>query len=223
MTFSLAARCERTGQMAVSVCSSSPAVGARCGHARAGVGAVTTQNVTDPRLGPRALDLLALGADASQVCAVIQARAPHAAYRQFTVVDATGHSASFSGAQVLGIHGAAHAPNAVSAGNLLAHSGVPDAILAAFLAAPGPLGTRVLTAMQAGLDAGGEAGPVHSAALLVVDQAAWPLTDLRVDWSEQPLGDLQALWMLWQPQADAYLARALNPDAAPSYGVPGDR
>lgn len=58
MTFSIAARCTKTGQFAVAVASSSPAVAARCAYARAGIGAATTQNVTDPRLGPMALDFL---------------------------------------------------------------------------------------------------------------------------------------------------------------------
>lgn len=70
--------------------------------------------------------------------------------------------------------------------------------------------------------AGGEAGPVHSAGLLVVDQVAWPVTDLRMDWSEDPLADLDSLWRLWQPQADDYVTRALDPRLAPAYGVPGN-
>ena len=64
MTFSLVGRCARTGRFGVVVASSSPAVAARCAWARAGVGAVATQNITDPRLGPRLLDLLALGRSA---------------------------------------------------------------------------------------------------------------------------------------------------------------
>jgi len=60
MTFSIAALCARTGQFGVAVASSSPAVAARCAHARGGIGAVLTQNVTDPRIGARGLDLLAL-------------------------------------------------------------------------------------------------------------------------------------------------------------------
>jgi uncharacterized Ntn-hydrolase superfamily protein len=74
MTFSIVARCSRTGQFAVAVSSSSPAVAARCAFARAGVGAVTTQNVTDPRLGPWALDLMAAGASAEQARDTIVSR-----------------------------------------------------------------------------------------------------------------------------------------------------
>jgi uncharacterized Ntn-hydrolase superfamily protein len=81
MTFSIAARCARTGRFAVAVASSSPAVAARCAYARAGVGGVTTQNITDPRLGPRGLDLMALGADAEAACSALRRTAPHLEYR----------------------------------------------------------------------------------------------------------------------------------------------
>jgi uncharacterized Ntn-hydrolase superfamily protein len=73
-----------------------------------------------------------------------------------------------------------------------------------------------------GLAAGGEEGPVHSAGLVLVDRVPWNVADLRVDWSEDPIGDLARLWELWKPQMNDYLTRALNPTAAPSYGVPGD-
>jgi len=81
---------------------------------------------------------------------------------------------------------------------------------------------RLLTALEAGLAAGGEAGPIHSAGLLVADSADWPTTNLRVDWSEAPIADLRVLWDVWAPQKADYVTRALDPTSAPSYGVPGD-
>jgi uncharacterized Ntn-hydrolase superfamily protein len=63
---------------------------------------------------------------------------------------------------------------------------------------------------------------VHSAGLSVVREVPWRETDLRVDWSDQPIADLRALVDLWLPQRDDYVTRALDPTAAPSYGVPGD-
>src|SRR5215471_11806465 len=104
MTFSIAARCQRTGQIGAAVASSSPAVAARCAHTRAGTGAVLTQNVTDPRLGPRGLKLLALGASADDAVRILQAAAPHAEHRQIAVVDAAGRVAGFSGAKCLGVY-----------------------------------------------------------------------------------------------------------------------
>jgi uncharacterized Ntn-hydrolase superfamily protein len=58
--------------------------------------------------------------------------------------------------------------------------------------------------------------------LLIVSDVPWPTTDLRVDWSDDPVTELASLWRLWQPQAAAYRTRALDPAAAPGYGVPGD-
>lgn len=225
MTFSIAARCTVTGQFAVAVASSSPAVAARCAHARAGVGAVTTQNITDPRLGPAALELLAQGMSAEAACARIQAGATHLAFRQFTIIGRQGEPASFSGAQTLGVHGEATGRDVVAAGNLLASPDIPSAIVRAFKASDPVLGLgpRVLLAMRAGLAAGGEAGPIRSAGLIMVDQESWPLADLRVDWHDAPLDELAALWAVWAPQMHDYVTRALNPAAAPSYGVPGDK
>jgi len=224
VTFSLAARCPRTGQFAVAVTSSSPAVAARCAFARAGVGAVTTQNVTDPRLGPALLAALADGLEAEAALGQVLAGASFPAYRQLTVVDAEGRTAAWSGGKTLGVHAQAKGQDAVSAGNLLAHTGVPEAVRAAFAASDPAqeLGARVIAAMQAGLAAGGEAGSLRSAGLIVVDREAWPLADLRVDWHDAPLTELAALWEVWAPQMRDYVTRALNPGAAPSYGVPGD-
>jgi uncharacterized Ntn-hydrolase superfamily protein len=218
MTFSIAARCARTGRFAVAVASSSPAIAARCAHLRPGVGAVTTQNVTDPRLGPRGLDLMALGARAT-----LAATAPDAAYRQLTLIDAQGRTAVFSGAHALGIHGEAQGRDVVSAGNLLAHSAVPWEVVAAFEDCEMPdLGDRALEAIAAGLASGGEAGPIRSAGLLLSGEVSWPIADLRIDWHEAPIAALRELWELWKPQMEAYVTRALNPSGAPSLGVPGE-
>lgn len=223
MTFSIAARCQRTGQIGVAVASSSPAVAARCAHARAGTGAVLTQNVTDPRLGPHGLKLLALGASAEDAVRILQAAAPHAEHRQVAVVDAAGRVAGFSGAKCLGVHSLVKGDGVIAAGNLLGSPDVPRAMVDAFLAAAtANLGERIVGAMRAGLAAGGEAGPVHSAGLLLVDKVPWPVADLRADWHDDPVGELGRLWALWQPQLEAYINRALAPDTASSYGVPGE-
>ena len=223
MTFSIVARCAETGMFGVAVASSSPAVAARCAHARAGAGAVASQNVTDPSLGSRALDLLALGADASQVIEVLRGSSPHMEFRQVLVVDARGGSAIHSGPRALGIWADARAENVACGGNLLADPGVPQAMVDAYPASTGHLGGRLIGAMRAALRAGGEAGPVHSAGLKLVREVSWPVADLRVDWAEDcPIERLAALWALYEPQLEAYVTRARDPAAAPSYGVPGD-
>jgi uncharacterized Ntn-hydrolase superfamily protein len=222
VTFSLAARCAASGRFGIVVTSSSPAVAARCAHARAGVGAAASQNVTDPSLGGLLLDLLASGLPAPEAMTQLVAAAAHVEFRQLTCVDAAGRVAAYSGERTLGRHATAEGAECVAAGNLLADEGVPEAMVDGFEDAEGDLGDRLVAALMAGLAAGGEEGPVRSAGMLVVDAVAWPVADLRVDWLDEPIHELAKLWLLWQPQLDAYVARALDPSQAPSYGVPGD-
>ncbi len=223
MTFSLVARCPNSGMFGVAIASSSPAVAARCSYARAGVGAVASQNITDPSLGPRGLDLLSNGASSEEVIAILQRTGEHIDYRQVLVVDGNGTAAIHSGTQVLGNWGEARDVNVASGGNLLANETVPQAIVDGFNSSSGYLGDRLLAAMQAGLAAGGEAGPIHSAGMKLVDEVSWPVADLRCDWTEHcPLQAIETAWNTYKPQLDAYVQRALDPREAPSYGVPGD-
>ncbi|PRY13626.1 DUF1028 domain-containing protein [Kineococcus rhizosphaerae] len=222
MTFSLVVRDAATGAFGSVISSSSPAVAARCVHLRDGVGGVHSQNVTDPRLGPELLDLLEQGRPAGQALAELVAAEPAREWRQLLVVDAAGGTAVHSGGRALGVVGEHRAPAAAAAGNMLATPDVPRRLVEGFLAATGSLERRLLAAYEAAMAEGGEAGPVHSAGLSVVDGSGWRVTDLRVDWSEAPLPDLRALLDVWEPQRDDYVTRALDPDGAPGYGVPGD-
>jgi uncharacterized Ntn-hydrolase superfamily protein len=97
MTFSLVARCRETGMFGVAVASSSPAVAARCAYARASVGAVASQNVTDPSLGPLALDLMQAAMSAEAAIAEIKRRGKFIDYRQLLAVDQRGQTAIHSG------------------------------------------------------------------------------------------------------------------------------
>ena len=223
MTFSIVGRCERTGAFGVAISSSSPAVASRCAYVKAGVGAVATQNVTDPRLGPALLAQLANGGSATAAMTVVSAAAEYPEFRQLTAVAADGSTAVFSGANSLGINGDSTGKNCVAAGNMLATLDVLSAMVTAFEADPTQaIEHRLIAALEAGLALGGEAGPVHSAGILAADTADWPSTNLRIDWSDNPIAELRALWDLWAPQKDAYITRALNPSDAPSYGVPGE-
>lgn len=207
----------------VAISSSSPAVAARCSYARAGVGAVASQNVTDPTLGPLALGLMEGGMSAAEAIAEVRRRGKFIEYRQVLAVDRQGETAIHSGPNSLGIWTQAQARDVASGGNLLANDGVPQAIVDGFLASSGHLGDRLIAAMRAGLAAGGEAGPVHSAGLKIVDKVSWPVADLRCDWTEGcPIEAVATAWEVYKPQLDAYIQRALDPRQAPSYGVPGD-
>jgi uncharacterized Ntn-hydrolase superfamily protein len=155
---------------------------------------------------------------------VVVAEAPHIAHRQLTVVDGHGRAAAYSGAGTLGTHATHVGPDCVAAGNLLASTAVPAAMAAAFARDPDAhLGDRLVGALRAALDAGGEEGPVRSCGMVLVQDVEWYVADLRVDWSEgDPIADLERLWEVYAPQLDAYVTRAIDPTAAPSYGVPGD-
>jgi uncharacterized Ntn-hydrolase superfamily protein len=159
MTFSIVARCQRTGMFGIAITSSPPAVAARCAHARAGVGAVATQNVTDPRIGMRGLDLLSRDVPAKDALDQLLSNDPTAAWRQVALVDRHDGVASFTGEAALGRHAVAEGKGAVAAGNLLSNTGVPAQMLDVFEASGGDLGYRLLTALQAGVSFGGEEGP----------------------------------------------------------------
>ncbi|AKC69928.1 DUF1028 domain-containing protein [Pandoraea oxalativorans] len=224
MTFSIVGRCEHTGQLGIALSSSSIAVGARCPWVRAKVGVVATQNVTLPALGPDILERLAQSnADPHSALNDALAQSEWHEYRQVTVIDAQGRTAFFSGQQTLGIYRAVAGRQCVAAGNMLSRPDVIASMVPAFENATGALADRLLAAMHAAMAAGGEAGPVHSAALKIAGDPSWPIVDLRVDWADDdPIGQLDGLWRAYAPQMQDYVTRALNPIAAPSYGVPGD-
>lgn len=225
MTFSVIGRCARSGRFGAVVTSSSPAVAARCVWARQGIGVAATQNVTDPTLGNKLLEQLAGGATAQQAMDTVVATASYVEYRQLTVLDAAGNGATHSGLNTLGTNVVALGVDVVAAGNLLSSERVSRSMVESFEVDPDrDLGDRLLAALRAGEEAGGEEGPIHSCGLLIVSDAEWPLTDLRVDWAdEDPIGRLEEAWAVWKPQAEDYTLRARRPDLAPSYGVPGDQ
>ena len=223
MTFSLVARCAETGMFGLAISSSSPAVAARCSFARAGVGAAASQNVTDPSLGPLALDLMEKGRSAAEAIEEVKRQGKFIEYRQVLVVDNTGSTAIHSGPNSLGIWTQAQGQDVASGGNSLANDTVCQGIVDGFMASKGHLGDRLIAAMRAGLAAGGEAGPVHSAGMKIVDKVSWPVADLRCDWTEDcPIENIATAWEIYKPQLEAYVQRALDPREAPSYGVPGD-
>jgi len=224
VTFSLVGYDEATESFGSIICSSSPAVAARCAHLADGAGAAHTQNITDPRLGPRILELMAAGQPADKAVAAVVLENPQTAdYRQLLAVDTAGRTAIHSGRRALGTVGEHQADGAAAAGNLLASAAVPRRMVEAWHDGAGqPTEARLLAALRAAMAAGGEAGPVHSAGLSVVAGHGWRVTDLRVDWSGDPLSDLEALLAVWLPQRGDYIDRALRPGDSPGYGVPGD-
>ena len=137
----------------------------------------------------------------------------HAQWRQLAAIDVQGNTAAYSGARTKPEMSEAAAQDACAIGNILATARVPPAMLRAFQADPAaPLAERLVHALEEGLAAGGENGPVRSACLMVVERESFPLIDLRVDWHDTPIAELRSLWNQYAPQVNDYLIRALDPD-----------
>jgi uncharacterized Ntn-hydrolase superfamily protein len=222
MTLSIAAYDESTGQLGAIIASSSVSVSSRCLHWRSGVGIALSQNITDPRLGPRMLALLADGVEVEAAIDAVVHSTPYIKYRQLGLIDAQGATARYTGAGVLGCFASAEGRHCVAAGNLLDNDSVPNAMIQSYQTSSGSFGSRLLAALLAGVTAGGEAGPLHSAGMLIGGEPSWPLAELRIDWDDAPIAKMQAGWSVYEAQIEDYVTRAYNPEAAPSYGVPGD-
>lgn len=221
-TFSVAGRCSRTGQLGAVVTSSSPAVGARCLHIKAGTGIILIQNLTDPRLAKIGFSVLEQGLNAHSALEAMKASTAYTQYRQLAVVDRDGIASAFTGTHALGIHGECCLDNVASVGNLLSDAGIPKAMAQGFTNMEElPLVERLLGAIEIGFQMGGELDQEHSIALQIYTDLSFAYIDLRVDYSDDPLGDLKKLWGIYGPQADDYRIRVLEPEKAPSFGVKG--
>ena len=145
-------------------------------------------------------------------------------FRQLILIDKKGKVASFSGSKILGVNSVSESLNCIAAGNMLKSENVTQSMTNSFNENKNlNLPERLLISLKAGLLAGGEEGDVHSAGIKVIHNNTWPLVDLRVDWLENnPIEELYKIWKNYEPQMKDYQSRALNPDQAPTYGVPGD-
>ena len=201
------------------VTTSTMAVGSRCPWAEANVGAVLTQHRTDPRLGPLILARLKGGAAPEAIIRELEGSDPNLKWRQLAVLAADGKGAFFNGAKILSVAKGRIGRDCVAAGNILRNTGVVDAMVETFEGSEElPLAERLVRAIEAGEAAGGELKQLKSAGLIVVHRDSFPYVDLRVDLNSQPLVELRFLWELYQPTADSYVVRAVDPDRAPAPG-----
>ena len=168
------------------------------------------------------LSLLAEGVSVDDAVKATVQSTPYSQYRQLALVGGDGNTGLFTGDKVLGCFSSAQGRHCVAAGNLLDNEDVPAAMIDNFENSSGSFAKRVLDALKAGVDAGGEAGPLHSAGLLIGGDVSWPIAELRIDWDDDPIAKMFAGWTVYEPQIDDYVTRALDPSEAPSYGVPGD-
>jgi uncharacterized Ntn-hydrolase superfamily protein len=194
-TFSITARCERTGQFGVAVSTKVPAVGSLCPFAKAGVGAIATQSFVNPYIGINGLTYLAEGLSAQEVMDRVLAEDPDPEKRQVCIVDANGHSVAFTGNECDTWNGHLTGENYAVAGNMLVGEETIQAMAASFEQSTElPLAERLLQSLHAGQIAGGDKRGKQSAALYVVDEEDYPLIDLRVDEHEDPVTELQRVY-----------------------------
>ena len=217
MTFSIAGRCARTGQLGAVVTTSGFASGSRVPWAQAGVGAALTQHRTDPRLGPKMLAALKAGKKPDAIMAELKQDEPGIGWRQLAVIAADGNAAYFNGHHITSTHKGRVGKDCVSVGNIIRRPDVVDAMIESFeskVNAEQPLAERLLRAIEAGHAAGGEWKQEKSAALIVAHKESFPWVDLRVDFDPRPLDELRFLWENYQPMAEDFVVRACDPDNA---------
>ncbi|HEX3802202.1 MAG TPA: DUF1028 domain-containing protein [Solirubrobacteraceae bacterium] len=203
MTYSIVARDQQSGELGVAVQSHWFSVGPLVPWARPGVGAVATQANALVDYGPRALDLMAAGASASEALAQLTAADAGVAGRQVAIVDANGETAAYTGAACIPFAGHVTGEQVSCQANIMANTSVWPQMLWAFSAADGPLAGRLLAALDAAEAAGGDLRGRQSAAILVVPAAGaqWDtVVSLRVEDHPEPLTELRRLLH----QHDAY-------------------
>ena len=195
MAWSITARCPDTGQFGVAVSTCVPAVGALCPYVRAGVGAIASQSFVNPYIGLRGLDMLESGMSAEEVLMAMGDVDPDLQLRQFAIVDARGRSVAHSGSGCDGWFGDYVGDGFVVAGNMLVSEETITGSVAAFEGSAGqPLAERLVTALQAGQDAGGDKRGRQSAAVKVAWKEDYPLVDLRVDEHPDPVAELRRVF-----------------------------
>jgi uncharacterized Ntn-hydrolase superfamily protein len=197
MTWSIVAHDKATGGFAVAVATCAFAVGASCPFVRAGVGAVSTQSMTNRYLGPAVLDGLARGLSPELAIRSAVAADEGRGLRQVHAVDRHGRTAAWTGENCVMWCGSAQAEGVSVAGNMLAAEAVVSDTLAA-MAADLPMPERLMGAMLSGQSAGGDRRGRQSAAMVMATTEDFPDLNLRVDDHEDPLGELERLAGIWR-------------------------
>jgi uncharacterized Ntn-hydrolase superfamily protein len=216
-TFSIVARCGRTGELGVAVASAVPAVGAICPNLRSGLGAASTQAWANPYLAEAALDAMAAGADARAALAAALAHDPAAADRQIGIIGADGPGVAWTGADCTGWAGQIEGPDFAVQGNMLTGEAVLTAMAAAFSAAPDEaLEERLMRALEAAQAAGGDKRGRQSAALDVVGAETYRRVDLRVDEHARPIAELRRVLTVASAQLAPFVAGMARKGVAPA-------
>ncbi|MFA7744615.1 DUF1028 domain-containing protein [Salinicoccus roseus] len=194
-TFSITARCARTGQLGVAVSTKLPAVGMLCPFGRADTGAIATQSFVNPYIGIQGIKYLSRGMTAEEAKEKIIASEEDLELRQFAIVDRHGGTAAFSGDRCVGYYNHFEGDGFVVAGNMLVNEKTLTDMKRTFeIHSDLELSERLLRALQAGQKAGGDKRGKQSAALKVYGVEDYPLVDLRVDEHEDPVTELARVY-----------------------------
>ena len=217
-TFTILGRCPKTGALGVATSTGEMAVGSRVPFVKTGVGAVATQALTDPRHGPKGLTMLEDGLSAADTLEKLVASDPHIETRQIGVVDAQGRTAVRTGSENRDWKGHHEGDQFIAMGNRLTSEATVTAMAEAYSASTKEaLEDRLMLAIEAGRDAGGQHGGQRSAAIKVCDDLEYPIVDLRADDYDDPAAELRRLFDTYKPRIPYYRVRAADPSIGPFY------
>jgi len=201
-TFSMAARCERTGELGVCVSTAALAVGAVVPHVELDVGAIATQATTNVIYGIKGLQLMRLGLSPSNALDALLREDEKREVRQVTMIDKDGRTAAFTGKETVEWKGHLTGRNYATAGNMLVGPQVIEAMAKTFESTEGLLEERLMKVLEAGQKAGGDKRGKISAALLVKKKAMGasmrPWIDLRVDEHPDPVTELRRIYEIFK-------------------------
>ncbi len=201
MTFSIVARCPRTGMLGVGTSSKALSAGLWVPYCRAGVGAIASQSFANPYLGIDGLTLLEQGLTAPRVLERVVASDNGRDLRQVGIVDSHGNTAAYTGSRCISWAGSVEGGGYVCLGNILVGEEVIKAMARAFEGTiDDPLPERLLGALEAGQEAGGDRRGRQSAGIRVVETEEYPYCDIRVDDHPEPIAELRRLFGLYQQE-----------------------
>lgn len=214
MTFTILGHCRKTGKVGFCQATSSVAVGWRCSDVVFGRGVLTVQGTGDSRQMQHAKQLLEAGNLPEQVIERLRSTDPYFQYRQIAVMDLDGKVAVNTGAKTRPWAGEIVGNDHVATGNVLVNEGVVRAMSDAFESSQDlELEERLMRAVEAGRDAGGQAEGQTSCALLVYEQHAFPIVNLRVDVALEPIAEMRKIFDWYKPLIPYYVKRTLDPSS----------
>jgi len=206
VTFSIVARCPRTGMLGVATSSKFLAAGGGVPHVRAGVGAIASQSFANPYLGIDGLTLLEQGLAAERALEKLVEGDRGRELRQVAIVDRDGHTAAYTGAKCIPWAGHLEGGAYVCLGNILAGEAVVKAMALAFeVSVDEELPERLLRVLEAAQEAGGDRRGRQSAGIHIVHTEEYPYCDLRVDDHPDPIPELRRVFEVYQRELTPFL------------------